>query len=320
MDIYFIGINDNILQTQNNFYGSITVERNFNTKNNICFKDIYPNKFVDYNNIADLKKIDRFFIKCVKKIIKKNPNAYFMRYNEHNLKHFNLRKYHILSANKYQTYNFINNKFKIRERLKTITNILHYDYVCGRKKIKNYLLNRWSMEDCDFVLQEKFGFAGHNTFIFTKNNYNQQLKKLKQFTTYSISILQKNSIPINIHLFIQNDRVEHFAPSQQIINTDKNQMNYDGALFNLEASTEKLVIKEAQNIGEFLRALGYQGVLGIDFILSNNVLYFMEINARFQTSSAKLNEMLLQIGEKTLFNKQLNLLTTLNKKNLLIKN
>lgn len=32
MDIYFIGINDNILQTQNNFCGSITVERNFNTK------------------------------------------------------------------------------------------------------------------------------------------------------------------------------------------------------------------------------------------------------------------------------------------------
>ena len=40
MDIYFIGINDNILQTQNNFCGSITVERNFNTKDNICFKDV----------------------------------------------------------------------------------------------------------------------------------------------------------------------------------------------------------------------------------------------------------------------------------------
>ena len=65
MDIYFIGINDNILQTQNNFFGSITVERNFNTKDNICFKDVYPNKSVDYNNIADLDKIDRFYIKCI---------------------------------------------------------------------------------------------------------------------------------------------------------------------------------------------------------------------------------------------------------------
>ena len=82
MDIYFIGINDNILQTQNNFCGSITVKRNFGTKNNICFKDIYPNKSIDYNNIADLNKIDKFFIKCAKKIIKKNPNAYFLRYNE----------------------------------------------------------------------------------------------------------------------------------------------------------------------------------------------------------------------------------------------
>lgn len=58
MDIYFIGINDNILQTQNNFCGSITVERNFNTKNNICFKDIYPDKFVDYNNIRNYPSAD----------------------------------------------------------------------------------------------------------------------------------------------------------------------------------------------------------------------------------------------------------------------
>lgn len=311
MDIYFIGINDNILQTQNNFFGSITVERNFNTKDNICFKDVYPNKSVDYNNIADLDKIDRFYIKCVKMIIKKNPNAYFIRYNEHNLKHFNLRKYHILSANKYQIYNLLNNKFEIREKLKNITNILHYDYIRGKRNIKNYLLNQWKIENSDFVLQEKFGFAGTNTYIFTKNNYTRQLKKLKKFTTYCISVLQKNVQPLNIHLFIQNDHIEYFTPSQQVINTNNNQMNYDGALFNLSKSIENQIVNEAKKIGQFLLNIGYQGVLGIDFILSNNVLYFMEINARFQSSTAKLNKMLLLNGEDSLFDRQLNLLLSL---------
>lgn len=311
MDIYFIGINDNILQTQNNFCGSITVERNFNTKDNICFKDVYPNKSVDYNNIADLDKIDRFYIKCIKKIIKKNKNAYFMRYNEHNLKHFNLRKYHILSANKYQIYNLLNNKFEIREKLKNITNILHYDYIRGKRKIKNCLLNHWKTENSDFVLQEKFGFAGTNTYIFTKNNYTRQLKKLKKFTTYCISVLQENVQPLNIHLFIQNNHIEYFTPSQQVINTNNNQMNYDGALFNLSKSIENQIVNEAKKIGQFLLNIGYQGVLGIDFILSNNVLYFMEINARFQSSTAKLNKMLLLNGEDSLFDRQLNLLLSL---------
>ena len=87
-------------------------------------------------------------------------------------------------------------------------------------------------------------------------------------------------------------------------------MNYGGALFNLSHSTESLVKKEAKKIGEgFLLGIGYQGVLGIDFILSNNVLYFMEINARFQGSTAKLNEMLLKKGKKSLFDMQLYLLT-----------
>ena len=316
MDIYFIGINDNILQTQNNFCGSITVERNFGTKNNICYKDIYPNKSIDYNNIADLNKIDKFFIKCAKKIIKKNPNAYFLRYNEHNLKHYNLQKYHILSANNYQTYNLLNNKFEIREKLRNITNVLHYDYIHGKRKIKNYLLKHWKMENHAYVLQEKFGYAGTNTYIFTKNNYKQQLKKLKCFTTYCISILQKNTLPVNIHLFIQNGHVEYFKPSQQIINTNKNQMNYDGFLFDLNSYIENLVKKEAKKIGEFLLKIKYQGVLGIDFILSDNSLYFMEINARFQTSTAKLNEILLKKGEKTLLDKQINLLIKNNKRNL----
>ena len=104
--------------------------------------------------------------------------------------------------------------------------------------------------------------------------------------------------------------MEYFTPSQQIIKTDNNQMNYDGALFNLSNSTENLVRREAKKIVKrFLLDIGYQGVLGIDFILSNNTLYFMEINARFQTSTAKLNEMLLKKGKKSLFDKQSNLLT-----------
>lgn len=308
MNIYFIGINDNILQSQNNFCGSITVVRNFDTKNNICFKDLHTNEKINYNNLDDLKRIDKFFIEAVKIILEKDHDAYFMRYNEHNLKGYNLKKYHILSANDYSLYNYVNNKFKIREALKEHTNILKYEYIKGFKA-KKYLTNRWKKENCDFVLQEKYGFAGANTYIFTKSNYKQQLKKLKCFITYCVSILQKNFLPVNIHLFIQNGHVEYFKPSQQIINTDNSQMNYNGALFNLSETLENQIKSEAKKIGGILLDIGCQGVLGIDFILTNNILYFMEINARFQGSTTKLNEILLKNRKRSLFDKQLKLLT-----------
>ena len=173
-------------------------------------------------------------------------------------------------------------------------------------------MNRWKNEDCDFVLQEKFGFAGANTYILKKSNYKKQIKNIKPFTKYCISVLQKDPLPVNIHIFIQKDKVEYFTPSQQIINTNNDQMNYDGALFNLSAATEKLIVRGAKKISEFLLEIGYQGVLGIDFILVKNKLYFMEINARFQGSTAQLNEMLLKKGKHTLFDKQLALLKKTN--------
>ena len=307
MNLYYIGNNDVLLQNNKIFKGSITVERRYNTKNNICFKDLYKHKKVNYNSLADLKKIDKFFLKAVKMILKHNKDAYFLRYNEHNLKNVNLKKYHILKTNDYEMYQYINNKFLIRNDLKNITNTLEYCYVLGFK-LKKFLLKKWETSNCDFVVQEKYGFAGTNTFIFTKNNYNEQLKKLKRFTTYAVSVLQKNCISVNIHLFIDDNNIDYFKPSQQIIDTINYNMNYNGASFELEKKIEDKIKTDSKPIGEFLQNYGYRGVLGIDFIYKNEKLYLMEINARFQASSAKLNEMLAQEKQQTLFDRQIKLL------------
>ena len=38
--------------------------------------------------------------------------------------------------------------------------------------------------------------------------------------------------------------------------------------------------------------MGYRGILGIDFILKNDIVYFMEINPRFQSSSFLISKSL----------------------------
>lgn len=314
MNLYFIGINDYILQCNNPFKGSITVVRKFSeTKNNICYNDLYPTKKVDYNNLKDLKKIDQFFIAAVKKVLATDKNAYFIRYNEHNLKGYNLKKYHILEMNKYDLYNTVNDKFFIREKLKNSVNVLHYDYIKGFK-LKKVLQKRFLNFNSGFVAQEKYGFAGCNTFIINKSNLIEQCKKLKKFTTYAVSILQEKTIPLNIHAFIDIDEIKYYKPSRQIINTNKDQMNYDGASFDINEDLENNIKKCSKPIAEFLKGLGYKGVFGIDYILVDKTIYLMEINARFQTSTYALNKILSEKNQPTLFDKQINLLSKLNGK------
>ena len=308
-NLYFIGINDILLQNTNVFAGSITVVRKFETtKNNICFNDIFPNKKVDYNNIADLKKIDRFFIRTIKLILKKDPNAYFIRYNEHNLKGYNCEKYHVLSANSYKLLNYVNNKFKIRENLRNNTNVLDYKYKHGFQ-VFNFLKKRLKNSNNSFVVQEKFGFAGCNTFIINSSNLKQQCKKLKKFKTYAISNFISNNQPVNIHIFITDNKIEYFAPSMQIIDKTKGQLNYDGADFNLSSNLITMIKKNSVPICEYLQKIGYRGVLGIDYIFADNTLYFMEINARFQSSTFKLDDILKSKNADTILDKQITYLT-----------
>ena len=52
----------------------------------------------------------------------------------------------------------------------------------------------------------------------------------------------------------------------------------------------------AFTIGKLLQEKGYRGVLGIDSIIYDNEVYFMEINPRFQNSSTILNKALQENG------------------------
>ena len=54
-----------------------------------------------------------------------------------------------------------------------------------------------------------------------------------------------------------------------------------------------LKVKEyATIVGKIMQEKGYRGVLGIDSIIYDNEVYFMEINPRFQNSSTILNKAL----------------------------
>ncbi|MCL2311873.1 MAG: ATP-grasp domain-containing protein [Firmicutes bacterium] len=90
-------------------------------------------------------------------------------------------------------------------------------------------------------------------------------------------------------------------PSIQLICPDQfSRLIYRGADYAafsyLSKKIKESVLSNAKVIGEQLRRYEYLGVAGIDFLYSNGTLYFLEINPRFQASTALLNKALLTQG------------------------
>ncbi len=50
-----------------------------------------------------------------------------------------------------------------------------------------------------------------------------------------------------------------------------------------------------------MKEIGYLGILGIDFILTNNELYFTEVNPRFQGATKQLEKLLKESKLPSLF-------------------
>ena len=54
--------------------------------------------------------------------------------------------------------------------------------------------------------------------------------------------------------------------------------------------------KFSMMIGNKIKNIGYKGILGIDYIISGNDVYFLEINPRFQASTPLINRALTDKG------------------------
>lgn len=305
--VYFIGMNDITISNVNDFFGSITIERTTGIKNNICYSDLFFDSTPNYDSYKETKRIRKFFYKAVKIVLKRDPNAVFLRYNEFSLHEFNYLNLKLLKANKYWVFRMFDNKFRCRKILKDVVDMLDYKYYRG-KKMKGYILNHFDKQrNSTLVVQEKYGFSGSNTIVINGQNYRTYLSKLKWCTRYSVSEYIMDAWNTNAHVFIGETETILYEPSRQIVNNMDDHMVYIDGVFDLNDSEKSFVKESCAGIVAKIREKGYRGVLGIDFLVANGKAYFMEINPRFQRSSNKLNELLIRRGEQTLFQRQLSL-------------
>lgn len=301
--IYYIGIRESdIIDCEIFDGGSITYfgsNKNGNFSLNVNLK--YS---LNHNDIKNDDSFNEFVKNTVNEILKKDKEAKFYYYNQHFVYlQKELLNCDVVCANEKDLIDKLNNKFFVREYFKSCVKLLNYKLIQG--KDISYENVRKKLGGSNFVIQKCIGNGGEGTFLFNLNTEKSVLNQISLEASYHVSnYIVGNSV--NTHVVIGKDKILYFPFSLQIIKPRNNNLSYQGGDFGAyneytPKSVDCKLRKYTEKIAKKIQKLGYIGVLGIDFIATNDEAYFLEINPRFQTSSALLNTNLKLKGLPSLY-------------------
>lgn len=298
--LYWIGIRESeICEACNLFAGSITI---FGTgqNGNLAFERESMLRY-DYNQDNDAWYQ---FVACkASEFVKDDPDCRFLLYDPDEAELYGTEvASRIVCQNPVSLLQLLSNKFQTRQWLSGSVPVLPYQMLYGTE-ISFDSLQESFQETAAFVIQSSYSCGGSGTWLLTRENQGDVLERLDPELQYAVSPYQEAGISPNIHMVLFEDDVVLFPPSVQLLEVNRHGITYKGADYPMyrmlpEESTQ-LLQAYARQIGDILRRAGYRGVCGADFLLSRNRLYFMEINARFQSSTFLLNRAIAEANWNT---------------------
>lgn len=204
-----------------------------------------------------------------------------------------------LCANSYELTRFFRNKANMRAFAQECIPVVPYVHFKGRV-LPNVKFG--SLEGCGYILQLPCSSAGVGTYHFSLKECANYVANGSETTEYILSPYLEHAIPINVHMVIFDQACVIFPASYQLVSRQEHEFAYIGGDFHTDLSSEQyaLILNSAKDLGDKLRLSGYRGVCGIDFMLTEKALYFLEINARFQASSFLVNKLLWKEGKPSL--------------------
>lgn len=292
--LYWIGIRESeILQTDGFFKGSITIFGS-NGNSNYAFDSTTSWRF-DYNH--DNEKLIDFVNETVSKILKNDPEAKFIFYLSEEMYEYNYEvQKNTICQNEYELLKLLGNKIYCKLWLNDSINELPYVTMTGKELLNSNLQMYFKGYD-EFVVQSAYSCGGFGTKLFDKKD-----STLNDNTLYMVTPYIKKNISLNTHIVIYNDDIIILPPSVQIISLINSMFLYKGADFvayeRLSDKTRNEVYHMVEIIAKKLQYCGYRGVCGIDLLydINKDIVYFSEINARFQSSTFMLNKVLSSQG------------------------
>lgn len=248
------------------------------------------------------KERSNFIVKMLKTLLVKN-NYKVMFYSPtlaYSLMKSNPElKENIVCLNTNKTLKLLNDKITTRLWMSKYMPVLPYVLLAGKDchfiNIKKYFSNY-----TQFVIQDTNSSGGLGTFLMNNENYEDVFSQLEKEKLYLVSYYVTPSFSTNVHILVADEDIIVFPGSVQIIEEYKNNLIYSGADFvnykYIKKEYKDVIYSYAKQIGSLLKGIGYKGICGIDFLVNNDRIYFVEINPRFQASTILLNLALNDVG------------------------
>lgn len=307
VNLYWVGIKESEIRScKDLFAGSITYNGS-GKDGNIAYTHIYG-EILNYNN--DSPQLDSFMRNTLLDLIKKIPDIKFMFYTPYYAYFLGTEiAHHTICLNEQSVLSLLRDKLKTRlwlaNTIPVLKTIVLPGTECSLPNLKK------AIPGCDsFILQGCTGAGGNDTYVITQNSWDTVFDKLNSHEIYLLSPNLQHSYSVNIHVLIGKNIV-FTSPSIQIVENEDNRMVYHGADFieyrNVPIKVQNTVLELSKQIGEKIQCLGYRGVLGIDYLVEGNEVYFLEINPRFQASTPLINLELASTQSLTLQDIQLNI-------------
>lgn len=285
-----------IINSRINFYRSVTYNGS-NQNNNTSFTSQTQIR-IDHNN-ASASKLREYICNQLSQLLD-DPCVHFMFYNP--MQSYSMGKDIVdrtICNNGQALLEFFRSKSNAREFAHNYIPVVPYiefeganlpetSFRIGSKK--------------NYILQKVCSSGGNGTLKMSRSDCIQYIQRGSRAEKYIISPFLENAAPINVHVVIFKDKCIVLPPSFQLINHNGLNFTYIGGDFhtNLTIDEYKMILDRTIILGEELRKLGFRGVCGFDYMLTQSDLLFLEMNPRFQASSFLLNTLLVEKGTPSL--------------------
>ena len=297
-NIYWIGPRQSDIETSTIIKNSITIYGD-NLNNNIA----YCQGTNRINHNIDNEDCEQFIKSCLLNILSENSEAKFLFYNQaHAYKYGKRIQAHSIGINNRNLIEILSDKARCRYLLSDIVDTIPFITVKGSECKYNTFHN--CIPSNEFVVQQSVSSGGDGTYHITNSDYCEEIFQNNRDTDYLVSPYLSNALSINVHIIVCENNILVFPGSIQITCEIRTKILYSGADFicyeSLSTSIKQKVNATAHKIANYLKNKGYRGILGIDFLLQDDKLYFMELNPRFQASSELINRTLKHKHQKSL--------------------
>lgn len=309
--LVWVGPRDSDIQFSESFSESICY---YSYNNSVSYREahIYGKKFVDYVE----NKMNY--------ILQFHPEAKFIFYNPKIAYQLDVKlRKDVLCLNRKYILDLLSDKIYMRYWLGNYVPVLPSIIQDSSYLSFEELENKLGISNA-YIVQKNKSSGGFGTFYISEDNHMIDLLREMYNELFIVSPYIENGISINVNAIIEKKQICSFPMSLQIIEKKDNRLIYHGADFISIQSLSSDIQDKMQNylniILGHIQSLGYRGIIGIDFIVKNNNVYFQEINPRYQASSFLIDASLSQKGYPDLAKMNMNAFYAQDKLELDIQN